>query len=64
LLKAIDLVSPRFLMLSSEVIILIAMLNIYRILHTAREKRTTEKDRTDYVFIKQEQYEEDVTKVC
>jgi guanylate kinase len=51
-------------MLSSEVIILIAMLNIYRILHTAREKRTTEKDRTDYVFIKQEQYEEDVTKVC
>jgi len=38
-------------------------LNIFRILHTAREKRTNEKDRTDYIFIKQEQYEEDVTKV-
>jgi hypothetical protein len=35
-----------------------------RILHTAREKRTNEKDRVDYIFIKQEQYEEDVTKVC
>ncbi|CAF4561110.1 unnamed protein product, partial [Rotaria magnacalcarata] len=34
----------------------------YGILHTAREKRPNEKDRTDYVFIKQEQYEEDVTK--
>lgn len=35
-----------------------------RILHTAREKRPNEKDRVDYIFIKQEQYEEDVTKVC
>lgn len=35
-----------------------------RILHTAREKRSHEKDRVDYAFIKQEQYEEDVTKVC
>ncbi|CAF3210006.1 unnamed protein product [Rotaria socialis] len=34
----------------------------YGILHTAREKRPNEKDRVDYVFIKQEQYEEDVTK--
>jgi len=39
-------------------------LNIFRILHTAREKRSNEKDGTDYIFIKQEQYEEDVTKVC
>ncbi len=37
--------------------------NIDRILHTAREKRSNEKDRVDYIFIKQEQYEEDVTKV-
>ncbi|CAF1030136.1 unnamed protein product [Rotaria sp. Silwood1] len=34
----------------------------YGILHTAREKRPNEKDRVDYIFIKQEQYEEDVTK--
>ncbi|CAF1335608.1 unnamed protein product [Rotaria sordida] len=34
----------------------------YGILHTAREKRANEKDRVDYIFIKQEQYEEDVTK--
>ena len=38
-------------------------LDWFRILHTAREKRTNERDRVDYVFIKQEQYEEDVTKV-
>ena len=38
--------------------------NYFRILHTAREKRPNEKDRVDNVFIKQEQYEEDVTKVC
>lgn len=36
---------------------------LFRILHTARERRPSEKDRIDYVFIKQEQYEEDVTKV-
>ncbi|CAF0904939.1 unnamed protein product, partial [Didymodactylos carnosus] len=34
----------------------------YGILHTAREKRSNEKDRVDYIFIKQEQYEEDVTR--
>ena len=39
-------------------------MNIFRILHTAREKRANEKDRVDYIFIKQDQYEEDVTKVC
>lgn len=38
-------------------------LDLFRILHTAREKRTNERDRVDYIFIKQEQYEEDVTKV-
>jgi guanylate kinase len=38
-------------------------IDMFRILHTAREKRANEKDRVDYIFIKQEQYEEDVTKV-
>ncbi len=38
-------------------------IGMFRILHTAREKRSNEKDRADYIFIKQEQYEEDVTKV-
>ncbi|CAF1536159.1 unnamed protein product [Adineta steineri] len=34
----------------------------YGVLHTARERRGNEKDGIDYIFIKQNQYEEDVTK--
>ncbi|CAF0894713.1 unnamed protein product [Adineta ricciae] len=34
----------------------------YGSLHTTRDKRNNEKDGVDYVFVKHEQYEEDVTK--
>ena len=40
------------------------MFCVFRALHTTREKRNNEKDGVDYVFVKHEQYEEDVTKVC
>jgi guanylate kinase len=43
---------------------LIEFLIFFRVLHTAREKRANEKDGVDYIFIKQDKYEEDVTKVC